>query len=44
MCKFAIPLFVLIYLQIRFFKCHFNSFVLIRIMVCGRECTCFVQG
>ncbi|RNL69027.1 hypothetical protein D7I40_18570 [Citrobacter sp. MH181794] len=43
MCKFAIPFVVLICLQILFVKCCLNTFVLIRIMICERECTCFMK-
>ncbi|HAU5813551.1 TPA: hypothetical protein JD396_01920 [Citrobacter freundii] len=42
MCKFAIPFVVLICLQMLLMKCCLNSFVLIRIMICERECTCFM--
>ncbi|EFE07585.1 hypothetical protein CIT292_09473 [Citrobacter youngae ATCC 29220] len=44
MCKFAIPFVVLICLQVLIEKYRLNAFVLIRIMLCGRECTCFMRG
>ncbi|EAA8875450.1 hypothetical protein D8T17_01505 [Salmonella enterica] len=42
MCKFAIPLFVFICLHQWVLKCCLSTFVLERIVVCERECTCFM--